>query len=68
MILSLCRLYPGYTPETAREAPAWVWRDIWMLQEAGMLGGPMAGGGGAAAVLPEAEPNPLAGLSVALNG
>lgn len=27
-IAELCRMYPAYTPETARHAPAWVWRDM----------------------------------------
>ena len=35
MIHRLCMRYPAYTPETAREAPSWVLRNLDILALAG---------------------------------
>lgn len=35
MIHRLCVRYPAYTPETALEAPSWVFRNLEILRLAG---------------------------------
>jgi len=35
MLMTLCRLFPAYTPETAAEAPIWVWQMVGVLMESG---------------------------------
>lgn len=35
MWYALTRMFPAYTPEMAREAALWVWRDLAILTAAG---------------------------------
>ena len=39
-MLSICRAFPAYTPETARQAPVWVLRDLNLLTAAGYFEAP----------------------------